>query len=49
MVNGWNESSLINKKSTSGINLRQQKDSPFNEVNSKLFFFRYSHILIIEL
>ncbi|CAF4428793.1 unnamed protein product, partial [Adineta steineri] len=33
IVNGWNESSssLMNKKSTSGLNLRQQKGSPFNE------------------
>lgn len=30
-TNGWNESSLMNKKSVSGLNLRQQKDSPFNE------------------
>jgi hypothetical protein len=34
VINGWNEPSLFNKKSTSGLNLRQQKDSPFNEVNS---------------
>lgn len=34
MTNGWNEySALSNKKSLSGLNLRQQKDSPFNEVN----------------
>ncbi|CAF0915356.1 unnamed protein product [Rotaria sp. Silwood1] len=37
MVNEWTESSLLNKKSTSGLNLRQQKDSPFNEVSRSLF------------
>ncbi|CAF1528354.1 unnamed protein product, partial [Rotaria sordida] len=31
IVTGWNEPSLLNKKSHSGLNLRQQKDSPFNE------------------
>jgi hypothetical protein len=41
VINGWNEPSLFNKKSTSGLNLRQQKDSPFNEVNSKIFFSEY--------
>lgn len=29
---GWNEQSLMSKKSVSGLNLRQQKDSPFHEV-----------------
>jgi hypothetical protein len=38
IVNGWNEPSLIITKSTSGLNLRQQKDSPFNEVSVKIFF-----------
>lgn len=42
LVNGWNEPSLINKKSTSGLNLRQQKDSPFNEVIIEYFFFCFS-------
>ncbi|CAF2524011.1 unnamed protein product [Rotaria sp. Silwood2] len=37
IVTGWNEPSLLNKKSTSGLNLRQQKDSPFNEVSRSLF------------
>jgi hypothetical protein len=37
LVNGWNEPSLLIKKSSSGLNLRQQKDSPFNEVNFKIF------------
>jgi len=39
IVNGWNEPSLIITKSTSGLNLRQQKDSPFNEVSVKNCFF----------
>ena len=39
LVNGWNEPSLLNKKSTSGLNLRQQKNSPFNEVIVKHFHF----------
>ena len=39
LVNGWNEPSLLNKKSTSGLNLRQQKDSPFNEVMIKILRF----------
>ena len=41
LVNGWNEPSLLNKKSTSGLNLRQQKDSPFNEVkfSENVFFY----------
>jgi hypothetical protein len=33
LLHGWNEFSSMNKKSTSGLNLRQQKNSPFNEVN----------------
>ena len=36
MINGWNEPSLLTKKSTSGLNLRQHKDSPFNEVILKI-------------
>jgi hypothetical protein len=44
LVNGWNEPALHSKKSTSGLNLRQQKDSPFNEVNFKYFFSSYSHL-----
>lgn len=39
LVNGWSEPSLLNKKSTSGLNLRQQKDSPFNEVMIKILSF----------
>ncbi|CAM4748742.1 unnamed protein product [Rotaria magnacalcarata] len=31
MGTGWDEPSLFNKKSASGINLRLHKDSPFNE------------------
>ncbi|CAF1134128.1 unnamed protein product [Adineta ricciae] len=31
LVQGWNELNLMNKKSISGLNLRQQKDSPFTE------------------
>jgi hypothetical protein len=53
MINGWNEPSLLNKKSTSGLNLRQQKDSPFNEVNFKIFlfliFFYINHRIVIPL
>ena len=34
LLHGWNEFSSMTKKSTSGLNLRQQKNSPFNEVNT---------------
>lgn len=33
LLHGWNEFSSMTKKSTSGLNLRQQKNSPFDEVN----------------
>lgn len=37
---GWNEPSLLTKKSASGINLRLEKDSPFNEVCCQISIFR---------
>jgi hypothetical protein len=43
-VNGWNEPSLHIKKSSSGLNLRQHKDSPFNEVSFKTFFSKYLYV-----
>lgn len=48
IVHGWNEPSLLLQKSNSGLNLRQQKDSPFTEVNFQRssFFSEYSSIII---